>query len=512
MSRQSDPGCRHGLRFPKPMKRAAAESEQEKRAINLRRNEDRQVTGGSTARSGPVVSLHRAIGNQAVQSAAETERKSTSEPAYAGERATEHPASESGAKDRWTEPTKERDRPNSGDRSLRHLQQSHGNQAVQRLAKARVQPRLEVGRPDDRYEREADRVARQVMRKPQSIVSPPTMNRSPSQTESQDGMCARCQQRLTQGKPLDCEECERTLQRKERSPEAQGIDSGFERQIQSLRGSGSRLPQSALTFFESRFGRDFGDVRVHTGPRAHKAARSIRATAFTLGRDIFFSSGAYRLGTPTGDRLLAHELTHVVQQSASPDSGRIQRECVDGRWEYEYDGCSIPPSVAAMIGAVPKDNPARGSDTHFALPNGSQDRPCDRHDECYQTCHGNSRAKEMCDRNMYENMKDVCENSQESDEVKERCRMYAEIYYNGLEGFARGAFLRRQAEVCGCEGGGRRSTLERPPGLEMDIPFGWTFPLGDDASLRAGGAIFRPTGSAPGDVSFGAAAEFTYRF
>jgi hypothetical protein len=82
-------------------------------------------------------------------------------------------------------------------------------------------------------------------------------------------------------------------------------------------GPGEQLPERARSFFESRLGHDFSQVRVHTDSRAADAARSIGARAFTVGRDVYFGTGEYRLETTEGQRLIAHELAHVVQQSAS---------------------------------------------------------------------------------------------------------------------------------------------------------------------------------------------------
>jgi hypothetical protein len=90
---------------------------------------------------------------------------------------------------------------------------------------------------------------------------------------------------------------------------------GLEARVQSLRGSGQPLPQSVRSFFEPRFGRDFGGVRVHVDARATEAARLVDARAFTLGQDIVFRAGQYQPETMAGQRLLAHELTHVVQQA-----------------------------------------------------------------------------------------------------------------------------------------------------------------------------------------------------
>ncbi|MGB7539421.1 MAG: DUF4157 domain-containing protein, partial [Anaerolineales bacterium] len=88
--------------------------------------------------------------------------------------------------------------------------------------------------------------------------------------------------------------------------------------IHSLRGEGSPLPTAARAFFEPRFGSGFAGVRVHTGPQASDAAESVRAQAFTAGRDIVFGRDQYSPDSPAGQRLLAHELTHVIQQTNPP--------------------------------------------------------------------------------------------------------------------------------------------------------------------------------------------------
>ena len=98
-----------------------------------------------------------------------------------------------------------------------------------------------------------------------------------------------------------------------------------------MKGGGQPLPASVRNFFEPRFGYDFSQVRIHTNEQAAEMASSINARAFTNGRDIVFGSGEYAPGTVEGKRLLAHELTHVVQQ-ANDLAPRIQREesaCMD---------------------------------------------------------------------------------------------------------------------------------------------------------------------------------------
>lgn len=81
-----------------------------------------------------------------------------------------------------------------------------------------------------------------------------------------------------------------------------------------LRSSGQPLDRAARAFMEPRFGHDFSQVRVHNGAKAAESARAVNAMAYTVGRDVVFGPGQYATGTQAGRRLLAHELTHVVQQ------------------------------------------------------------------------------------------------------------------------------------------------------------------------------------------------------
>ncbi|MBU7005776.1 eCIS core domain-containing protein [Phosphitispora fastidiosa] len=91
--------------------------------------------------------------------------------------------------------------------------------------------------------------------------------------------------------------------------------AGVTDRIMSRSGSGQPLDREARTYMEPRFGRNFGEVRIHTDSFAVKAAEQLNAEAFTIGKDVFFNSGRYNMVTSRGQQLLAHELTHVVQQS-----------------------------------------------------------------------------------------------------------------------------------------------------------------------------------------------------
>jgi hypothetical protein len=93
--------------------------------------------------------------------------------------------------------------------------------------------------------------------------------------------------------------------------------------VQDVIGSsgGQPLETSTREFMEGRMGQDFGDVRVHTGASASDSARSVNAQAYTVGNDIVFQNGTYAPDSDAGRHVLAHELTHVVQQRSGPVEG-----------------------------------------------------------------------------------------------------------------------------------------------------------------------------------------------
>ena len=210
---------------------------------------------------------------------------------------------------------------------LMALQQSIGARAVQRLINSHyIQAKLHVGPANDQYEQEADRVADTVMRMPDPQATPgvAVSNRAP--ISSVHRKCSACEEEEMQRKPLEQEEepleKKEVLQGKAEGDELE-VSAGLETQIQSLRGGGQPLPESVRARFEPRFGQDFGGVRVHTGAQAAQVARSVNARAFTVGKDVAFGAGQYSPDTDSGQRLLAHELTHVIQQTgAAPASNQ----------------------------------------------------------------------------------------------------------------------------------------------------------------------------------------------
>jgi hypothetical protein len=119
---------------------------------------------------------------------------------------------------------------------------------------------------------------------------------------------------------------EETIQAKRESDavtiESPGAAGRLRGDIDQARGGGTPLAEPVRSRMEAAFGADLGGVRVHTGGRAAELASSLGALAFTTGRDIFFGDGRYDPGSADGRRLLAHELTHVIQQGVTPGSGK----------------------------------------------------------------------------------------------------------------------------------------------------------------------------------------------
>jgi hypothetical protein len=243
---------------------------------------------------------------------------------------------------------------------------------------ALVQARLDVSQPDDPYEREADHVADDVMRMPQAdtsavdgrpaplpgIVAQPVTSKitplaqrqensepeSPGEREETGTSSAPLQRQAQSGtgeeedeeraaneaaantpagggpvqRQVDAPESDEEKDRKKpvqtkhangSSPRvAAGVAAGTNR----TQGQGAPLPASTRGFFEPRFGYDFSRVRIHADTAAAEDARRLNAQAYTCGQNIVFGAGHYQPDSLAGRHLLAHELTHVVQQQGRP--------------------------------------------------------------------------------------------------------------------------------------------------------------------------------------------------
>lgn len=115
------------------------------------------------------------------------------------------------------------------------------------------------------------------------------------------------------------------------------LDDELSNQINSKRGSGSQLDSGVAGSMSEQMGHDFSGVNVHTDSSADRLSRSIGAKAFTTGNDIFFKEGAYSPGSSDGQSLLAHELTHVVQQDGQAPSGKLTVGPANDSYESEAE-------------------------------------------------------------------------------------------------------------------------------------------------------------------------------
>lgn len=234
-----------------------------------------------------------------------------------------------------------------------HLQHMAGNRAIGLSLGARgllpIQPKLIVSSPRDHYEQEADRVAEQVMRMPVQ-----TLNRQTEITPLSGDHAQR-----------DCEDCEEKLeerieqrqatsiQRKSLASTPPEVPPETESRLKTIRQGGQQLPGSVRNFFEPRLKSDFSSVRIHTNVSAAMTAKSLGAHAFTVGKDIVFAPGQYAPETRQGKRLLAHELTHVVQQhGGTPSIPKAAPHSILGIKNGRLTGLqrSLAPQISSLTG------------------------------------------------------------------------------------------------------------------------------------------------------------------
>ena len=231
-------------------------------------------------------------------------------------------------------------------------------QAEQDLEEALpIQTKVKISQPGDKYEQEADRIAEQVMRMPEPRVS-----------ESETTAQVR----------------KETIQTKSATGEGSTDSLAVSLSIISLQSGGQPLSQSEREFFEPRFGIDLSQVRIHADSRATETAQSLNARAFTIGRDIVFGTGQYEMGSTEGRQLLAHELTHTIQQgyasdkflSSSPRVNSIKKDLIQCSGECSPPVCEpnlrdevqSPPTPYDLAADLEEYGVLRstGSSRHFA--------------------------------------------------------------------------------------------------------------------------------------------------
>ncbi|MBL7828100.1 MAG: DUF4157 domain-containing protein [Saprospiraceae bacterium] len=270
-----------------------------------------------------------------------------------------------------------RNKPNPQNEQLGEQQPFFGGQG-----EPFIQPKLTVGQPDDAYEREADAVAENVVSTGQQSAAPPAVQKMPITplqsgslqrlaTPEEDKMPSTNDERMAEDKriqektepgaaeekkeepvqmmtepekkeepvqmmtePEKKEEPVQMMEAPEKKEELQTKTDGqtgshthanLSTRLSSQKGGGEPLPDAAKTQMEQGIGTDFSDVRIHTDSEAEEMNKDLHAQAFTHGKDIYFNSGKFNPESKDGQKLLAHELTHVVQQGGGQGEA-IQRE------------------------------------------------------------------------------------------------------------------------------------------------------------------------------------------
>jgi len=261
------------------------------------------------------------------------------------------------------------------------LQRALGNQAVQRLLRANseglegdygtsatdrfahdftgipiydrapmtIQTKLKLNSPGDIYEQEADRIADRVMREPDAPIQ---------RACACGGECQHCKEEHSN---------KRRMQAKHISQSASEATVAPPIVSEVLNSPGQPLAAYARAAMESRFGHDFSNVRVHFDPLAAESAQTLNARAYTVGHNIVFGANQYATATDAGQHLLAHELTHVIQQSESARPLRIQRSIT------LTDPGGTPPQPPGAMGPFPTKAFTLGGWLHTLCPSGNWD-------------------------------------------------------------------------------------------------------------------------------------------
>jgi Domain of unknown function (DUF4157) len=257
---------------------------------------------------------------------------------------------------------------------VRRLHRTIGNRSVG--AVLGVQAKLTVGRVGDAYEREADRVAVEVMHRLVAPTAAQPADAGPVGTHAPG--IVRGAQRQAPSTGSNARDVHGAL---------------FGQAVAGHRGRGAPLDPGLQRAMGEIMGADFGGVRVHSGAEPDRLSGAIQATAFTVGQDVFFRGSSYNPRTRSGQALIAHELTHVVQQNGSrvrrtpapqqdgdltisqAPGGRAQR-----RFGFEIElpilftreddfTVSLPNGPDVVLHDVPRDAGEGGPETHLVDSN-----------------------------------------------------------------------------------------------------------------------------------------------
>ncbi len=286
------------------------------------------------------------------------------------------------------------------------------------VGRSPLQPKLRIGRADDPLEREADRVAEQVMRMPE-----PKRYQQPDKEKEERLQITHLVQRRVTSSETGLEEA---------PPIVHDV----------LRSPGRQLEPPTRQFMESRFGYDFSRVRIHADEKAAAAAQAVNARAFTMGRHVVFGPNEYAPGSQEGQRLLAHELAHSIQQSlildvhTAPASdtanglhwGRAEHAAVQANQERRFQLQS--PAQGSQPTGLSEETPTA---VRFSV----------------------SEDQVQCNRGEREEALSSCPSKEELDDIEQRYRAMVEkaredgydVAANNLEHFLAGSGTKRTLSV-----------------------------------------------------------------
>jgi len=242
------------------------------------------------------------------------------------------------------------------------LHRTSGNRRVAQLIQAKrltpegkiigVQRKLTVGAPEDQYEQEPDRVARQVLSMPDSVTTKSLQRDISPEAEDNKDLTLEAKPLAASPTSIVQPETESVEESENRETPIQAkstrtlsgsfeAEDSVETQINQSKGSGSPLPDPVRAYMEPRFGIDFSHMRVHTGRDAVRMNQAVGALAFTHGSDIYFGAGR----GPTNAELTAHELTHVAQQTPPLLQGKNLEDSTAPGYKSSSQPCHTTSAV-----------------------------------------------------------------------------------------------------------------------------------------------------------------------